>query len=167
MAYELSAQAISDGCIFCLAVDQDGTTIKEFASGTVNTAKVVDANVTIGTKAWKGVTQPYFETIADGDFGFDGITWAGGDGCLFAVGAAAGITLGVVCAGMSAGANGTFIASFSEDQFGLRVTAAKGQINFGGGGASTTTSLPTNGDSFHVSGNYDGFTGGNSQIGLS
>jgi hypothetical protein len=75
MAYTLKS-AWSSRAVACVAVDQDGTTVKDFV--TANTM-AAHANVTagVGSATWKGNSLPYFPTIANGSFDFYGLTWSG------------------------------------------------------------------------------------------
>lgn len=75
MARTLKSTGIAADAIAVIAVDDDGTTVKDFVSGNTFT---VDPNVTVGTDTWNGTTQPYFETKSGVDtFNFYGITYSG------------------------------------------------------------------------------------------
>jgi hypothetical protein len=75
MAYTLKS-AWSSRAVVCVAVDQDGTTVKDFVTANTMTA---DAAVTsgVGSATWKGSSLPYFPTLANGSFNFRGLTWSG------------------------------------------------------------------------------------------
>jgi hypothetical protein len=66
MAYTLKTSGIATNLVFCIAVDEDGTTIKEWVSSNVDTNKTVHANVTTGASTWKGTSRGYFETFGSG-----------------------------------------------------------------------------------------------------
>jgi hypothetical protein len=73
MAYTLKS-AWSSRVVACIAVDQDNTTVKDFVTAnSINLGTGVAAGVGSGT--FKGNTRYYFPTIANGSFGFYGITW--------------------------------------------------------------------------------------------
>jgi len=73
MAHTLKTSGLATDLVFCLAVDQDGTTVKEFVSSSVNTDMTVDGSVTTGSSSWKGTSRGYFETSSNGTFNFHGI----------------------------------------------------------------------------------------------
>src|SRR5688572_30196717 len=75
MAYSLKASGIATDLVMCVAVDSDGTTIKEFVSSDVDTNKTIDSGVTTGSATWKGVSRGYF-TVVDNTFDYKGVRFA-------------------------------------------------------------------------------------------
>jgi hypothetical protein len=76
MARTLRATEPAASCILCIAVEDDGATVKDFV--TTNSVSI-DAFVSVGTSTWGGVSLPVFETkpsAADG-FAFHGVRWHG------------------------------------------------------------------------------------------
>ena len=64
-------------CIFCLAVDDDGTTIKEFV---VNASKTVDAGVTVGSPvSWGTQSYPYMIFGNSGSYSPANVSWGVGN----------------------------------------------------------------------------------------
>lgn len=62
MARTLKTTGLGPLCTFCLAVDDNGTTIKEFVSSDVNANMVIESGVTVHTDgAWGALTVPYFQ----------------------------------------------------------------------------------------------------------
>lgn len=59
MAYTLKASGIATNLVMCVAVDSDGTTVKEFVSSDVNSNKTM-TGVTTGAALWKGTSRGYF-----------------------------------------------------------------------------------------------------------
>jgi hypothetical protein len=65
MAYTLKTSGIATNLLMCLAVDSDGTTIKEWVSSDVNTNKTT-TGVTTGSATWKGTSRGYFVVSGSG-----------------------------------------------------------------------------------------------------
>jgi hypothetical protein len=150
MAYTLKSTGIATDAIMVVAVDEDGTTIKEFVSPSVNSNKTVDTGVVVSSATWQGVSRGYFETVADGSFDYDGVRFGVGNRPLVDLDAtegAAGSSVFFACAGMSAGASDTIrtiIDLNGASFYGRRVSdnlhaSALGNLTAG------TTALPTNG----------------------
>lgn len=64
MARTLKTTGPAANLVFCLGVEDDNTTIKEFVSADVDTNKIVNGCVA-GTGTWKGVSVPY--VVFDGN----------------------------------------------------------------------------------------------------
>lgn len=75
MALTLKTSGIATNLLMCLAVDDNGTTIKEFVNSTVDSQKTIGSGVTTGSATWKGTSRNYFSTTANGTFDFYGITF--------------------------------------------------------------------------------------------
>lgn len=60
MAFQLKTTGLGPKCVMCIAVDEDGTTIKDFASALV-TSTMTTTGVTVGTGSWKGTSRKYFD----------------------------------------------------------------------------------------------------------
>src|SRR5688572_28820314 len=75
MAYTLKSSGIATSLAMCVAVDEDGTTVREFVSSTVNADMVVHGEVVVSSSTWKGVSRGYFETLPNGASNFKGITF--------------------------------------------------------------------------------------------
>jgi hypothetical protein len=76
LAYTLKTTGIATKLIACVAVDEDGTTVKDFVSGNSITHNASIAAPRTGTSAWKGTTRGTFKT----DYGADvfsprGVLW--------------------------------------------------------------------------------------------
>lgn len=67
MAYTLKTTGIATKLLACIAVDEDGTTVKDFVSGNTGTYNASIAAPKTGTATWKGVTRSWFKT----DYGAD------------------------------------------------------------------------------------------------
>jgi hypothetical protein len=80
LAYTLKASGIATSALCVVAVDEDGTTIKEFVSSGVNTNKTVGAAVSIGTSTWKSTSRKYIQTVASST---GGIAFGAGNRPLF------------------------------------------------------------------------------------
>lgn len=80
MAYTLKATGIATNLIFCVAVDSDGTTIKEFVSSDVDANKSLGTGVSagVGASTWKGSSRGYFPTLTNGSTNYFGVTFASG-----------------------------------------------------------------------------------------
>ncbi len=65
MAYTLLSSGIATNLLMCVAIDSDGTTIKEFVSSDVNSNKTV-TSVAVGASSWKGTNRGYFQTSGSG-----------------------------------------------------------------------------------------------------
>lgn len=144
--------------LFALTFDDDNTTLKEFVDADVNDSMVVEAGVGFGTTTFKGQTRGYFETFADGGFGFDGISFDGGPDVQAIGPASTNVCLVLLCAGSGTGANNKFWLSFNGDVHGIGTDGSgKAFITFGGTGCAGTTTIPTDGTTkFFVAGNWSG-----------
>ncbi len=153
MAYQLRSTGLATSLTMCLAVDEDGTTIREFVNPTVDAQKTVDAGVTVGSENWKGTPRGYFATTSNGAFDFHGIRFgttrppwepADGDGC----------TIFGACAAMGAGnsSGNYFLHASSDTQSIVRDwTAAPNSAAFrfyDGLRGKGNTALPNDGTSF-------------------
>jgi hypothetical protein len=65
VAYTLKSSGLATRALFVVAVDEDGTTVKEFVSSTVNSTMTL-TGVTTGSASWKGTSRGYFVTSANG-----------------------------------------------------------------------------------------------------
>lgn len=64
MAYTLKTTGIATSAKCVVAIDEDGSTITEFVSSTVDANKTA-TNVTTGTGSWKSTTRGYFTLPGD------------------------------------------------------------------------------------------------------
>jgi hypothetical protein len=71
MAYTLKTSGLATALSFCVAVDEDGTTVREFVSSTVNGTMTL-TNVAVGSATWKGVSRGHFSSAANGSFNYFG-----------------------------------------------------------------------------------------------
>lgn len=150
MSFSLKSAGQATELIMLLAVDDDGTTVKEFVSSAVNAAMTVDsvANFPRGASNWKGISRYYYETKANGTFGFFGVTF--------------GATKPVLPVGTGQSGIGVFIAfggSSGTTRWLMPIQALNDGLGIGTGGsagknawytagtvrANSTTSLPTDG----------------------
>jgi hypothetical protein len=163
MPYSLDA-GIVGSMVAVVAVDDDGTTIKDFVSGnTIALDTGVSASVATGT--WKSITSPkYFVTTANGTFDFNGVRWNGTIPTVDQTDAD-GMSAGFCCHGADNCSSAT-AAGFIEisntfgNQQGLqRISSSTltGRYIAGGGTvANTATNLPTDGTTkFSFSANYE------------
>ena len=65
MAFTLKTTGIATGLVALVAVDEDGTTVKEFVSSDVNSNMTL-TNVSVGAGSWKGTTRGYFSCTGSG-----------------------------------------------------------------------------------------------------
>ena len=167
MAFTLKTSGLATLLSVCVAVDEDGTTIKEFVSPTVDSNKAVSGSVTLGAKNWKSVSRGFFETTANGAFDFNGIKWTNGTGGVTDFADGNGASIFCAFAGSGIGNNDKYWVSFINDRQGLRVNSSgKANLNFGSPtSAASATTIPTdNSTSFSVGANYDGTGSGTSEI---
>lgn len=163
MAYSLDA-GIVGSMVAVVAVDDDGTTIKDFVSG--NTISIdTGVSASVATGSWKLITSPkYFVTTANGTFDFNGIRWSSTLPVVDQTDAD-GMSAGFCCDGASNCSSNT-AAGFIEisnafgNQQGLqRISSSTltGRYIAGGGTvAITATNLPTDGTTkFSFSANYE------------
>ena len=144
MAYTLKASGIATNLIACVVVDEDGTTIADLTGKAVTLGTGVSA--TVATGSWKGSARKYFGTLADGTFGFFGVTWNTPPLC--DEDDSDGIS--VWCAFHGADSPNTVFACIAASNsdvrgYGKAAATAKGTYRSGGTVASTTTDLPTDG----------------------
>lgn len=66
MAYTLKSTGIATQLTYCVALDDDGTTIREFVSPTVDANKTIDAGVTVATGTWASTPRNYFVSSGSG-----------------------------------------------------------------------------------------------------
>lgn len=163
MALTLKASGIATNLVACVAVDDDGTTVKDFVSG--NTI-ALDTGVaaSVATGSWKSISSPkYFVTTANGTFDFNGVRWTGTVPALDETDGD-GVSAWFACNGAGVMGPG-FAAAFVEisDTFGLakglrRVGTADNHGMFDSGGgtlAATATNLPVDGTTqFSFGANY-------------
>lgn len=77
MAYTLKSSALTAKLIALIAVDEDGTTVKDFVSGNTATQNANVAAPKTGTATWKGVTRSWFKTDYSPDqYTPRAITWS-------------------------------------------------------------------------------------------
>jgi len=76
MAYTLKTSGIATKLIACVAVDEDGVTVKDFVSGNSITHNASIAAPVVGSATWKGVSRGHFKTDYGGDiFTPRGVLW--------------------------------------------------------------------------------------------
>lgn len=151
MAYTLKGTGLATKLVFCIAVDDDGTTVKEFVSSTVNSTKVVDTAVSVGSSTWKGTTRGWFQTKngqspKDAQYDFEGVTFVTNLPTA-AMTSGAGLSIFAACAGASAGTGDGAIAWMSSTDRLRRSATNKLEwyLSSGVRGGASTTSLPTDG----------------------
>jgi hypothetical protein len=117
MALSLKGSGLATNLVFCLAVDDDDTTIKEFVSADGDANKTVESGVTVGTATWKGGTRGYIETTTNGSFDYKGVRFpvghqtsvdwsSGGHSFFMACAGASDLSgIGVILEGVSARAS--------------------------------------------------------------
>lgn len=151
MAYTLKSSGIATVCTALIAVDSDGTTIKEFVNATSLT---INGGVSTSSATWKGTTRGYFATPT----GVDAIVASSGPTMTFA---SPGVAFFAAFSGASSGtgAGGYMYMGFDSTRdrgFG-RVSASSAGVWLFSGAARQTgaTALPTDGTTkFSVGGNY-------------
>jgi hypothetical protein len=143
MPLTLKGTGLATNLKMCLAVDDDGTTIKEFVSSDVNTNKTLGTGVAagIGAATWKGTSRGYFPTFADGPFDYFGIRFPAAHQPLFNADSGRPFSFFAAMRAMGAGANaralvegptsGTYL--FSRPLLGGPLSDSQ----WGGGSAST------------------------------
>lgn len=104
MAYTLKT-GLPWTVLSCVAVDDDGTTIKDFASSAVTADMTRDAGVTTGSRTRNGQTRYYFETFANGPFSFHGLRWGTNKPPMPTGSTDDGITVLYILAGVSSGSS--------------------------------------------------------------
>lgn len=65
MTQTLNSNSFTARCLHVIAVDEDGTTIRDFKGGI---GLSVSPSVSFGTSVWAGVQRPFFETKPNGFF---------------------------------------------------------------------------------------------------
>jgi hypothetical protein len=159
MAYTLKTTGIAAAATSIIAVDDDGTTIRDFKSATRTANMTVNANVSRGSSTWKGGSRFYFETKANGSFDFYGLTFASGHEIPFnnSTGAPGTGTFIAYAGtpGISGGGTAAMLANAAGSDLLNRFT---GTLNFGYSGTGTDkglTTLPTdNTTKFSVGANF-------------
>lgn len=74
-SYELRTDGLAADLTYCIMVDSDGLTIRDFKSALVTADMAVAAEVGRGLSSWKGEDRSFFSTKANGSFNFFGITF--------------------------------------------------------------------------------------------
>ena len=145
MAYTLKASGLATNLIACVAVDQDGTTIKDFVGSAITLGTGVAASVSTAT--WKGVSRGTFATTANGSFNFHGVTWNTPPSVV--EDDADGMSVFAAFAGSSANSNNSpwvQIGAGNTSNTGLAAVTGKATYSVSGGTrAQTTTNIPTDG----------------------
>jgi len=78
MAYTLKTTGLATKLIACVAVDEDGTTVKDFVTGRTATQHAAVAAPKTGAATWKGVNRNWFKTDYGADtFAMQGVLWSG------------------------------------------------------------------------------------------
>jgi hypothetical protein len=152
MSYTLKSSGIATNLTLCIAVDSDGTTIKEFVS---NLTLTIDSGVTRGSGTWKGNSRGYFTTNSS----VTPISVVTGPTMSFT---APGVGLFCACSGMTVGTGaGGYMYSIYDgtgDDRGLGRASASSSGTWIFSGATKQaggTALPTNGTTkFSYGGNY-------------
>src|SRR5690242_8450972 len=103
MGYSLKGTGQATELTACVMVDQDGSTIKEFVSSTINADMTVDSGVTISTSSWKSTTYPYISTTTNGAFDYKGVRFGTNKPTVSLGNGGAGVGVFCAMAGMSAG----------------------------------------------------------------
>jgi hypothetical protein len=76
MAYTLKTTGLATKLIACVAVDEDGTTVKDFVNGNTITHNADIANPKTGTATWKGTSRGWFKTDQGAEYyNPRGVTW--------------------------------------------------------------------------------------------
>jgi hypothetical protein len=163
MAYTLKSTGIATSLVMCVAVDEDGTTVKEFVSSSVNTDMTVHADVVKSTSSWKGVTRGYFETLANGSTNFRGITF-GTNKPAYDAGSGNPTSVFFAVAGMQDGGSGTaagdaMVARSTGSPIASRNSSDK--LNEGMSTTAGSTSLPTDNSTKFSAGVVHNFGGTN------
>jgi len=157
MAYTLKASGIATSLVMCVAVDEDGSTIKEFVSPTVDAAKTLETGVaaSIGTSSWKSVSRSYFQTLANGTYDFYGITF-GATKPAFDSGNTHPFSVYAVCAGAGtrSGNQDDMIQAGQVSRRILSISATDHQLIFNAANVGTTT-IPSDGTTkFSMGGSF-------------
>jgi hypothetical protein len=159
MAYTLKASGIATNLVMCRAVDEDGTTIKEFVNSGVNSNKTT-TGVTTNSATWKGVSRGYFTTSGAGGSP-NSVQFASGNRPAWAVSDGDGGAAFFAVSGSSAGAAGANPFLLIDDNAAAILGAAGAGLYLNGGAAGRigATSVPTNGTTKWSGGaNYHAFT---------
>lgn len=140
MAYTLKTTGIATKLIACIAVDEDGTTVKDFVSGNTGTHHASIAAPKTGVATWKGTNRNWFKT----DYG---ATWYDAQGFLWSPVEALSNTNGhsFFCAANSFDDTGeSWLWSTQSGNHGLRMTATNqmGVLTSGGLRGTSTTAAP-------------------------
>lgn len=172
MAYALKTTGQALDVAFCLLVDDDGTTIVDL-KGSVFTRH---ANVSIGTKAWKGAARPYFQTKGSGSTTAQGLEWAPGNMVPFPTGGSSSVAVFCAMAGINDAGNFPSFAAIGRPSGnhtanGLYLSSNKARFRQGSSGSAMVTGasdLPVGGTSFSVGVNYrnNAANGGEIFVGL-
>jgi hypothetical protein len=155
MSYSLKLTGLATDLVMCLAMDEDGSTIREFVSSTVNSNKTVDAGVTTGSATWKGVSRGWFQTLPNGA-SFDGIRFAVSFRPQVDLGNLSSAACFIACAGISArNGDGGLVAYSLGKLFGR---SESGPESFGSPWHVGTTAMPTDGTTKFSAGiNHEAF----------
>lgn len=146
MALSLKGTGIATNLVMCLAVDDDGVTIKEFVSSDVNANKTIDAGVTVGLASWKGTNRSYI-SILDNTFDYKGVRFAAGHRPSLDAGSGHPFSFFAALSGASdpGGTNAFIEASAAGTWLAIRSTTDKLVDDVQGAGHASTTSLPDDG----------------------
>ncbi len=154
MAYSLKTTGIATNLLMCVAVDEDGTTVKEFVSADVNTNKTT-TGVTTSSATWKGTSRGYF--VVSGTSGSPNcVQFPATHRPAWAVSDTDGGAIFMALSG-STNASGTFV--IDDNGAGMLGRAAGTVLTMNGGGRSGTTTPPSDGTTkWSGGGNYHAFT---------
>jgi hypothetical protein len=153
VAYTLKSSGLATDLLMCVAIDEDGTTVREFVSSDVNTNMTL-TSVTTGSSTWKSVSRGYFVCTADGGAQYFGPKFASGHRPAIN---AAGITgVFIAFASHSVGNNTEAMSEWASGIIVARSSGGKFQMSTGGGAVGNTT-LPTGGTKFSVGANHTAF----------
>ena len=78
MAYSLRATGLAAIATSVVALDDDGVTVRDFASAIRTANMTVHPNVLKGASTWKGTSRGYFQTMMTGAYSHEGIAFAAG-----------------------------------------------------------------------------------------
>lgn len=145
MSYTLKTTGLAAIATSIIAVDEDGTTIRDFVSSARTSAFTVDAAVTTGTSSWKGTARNYFQTLSAPGDSFKGITIGSGQEIPINCGVGhTGIGVFIACAGAGApGFYGVIMAQGTGPI--IRTSGGKLRQPTGESAQAGTTTIPSDG----------------------
>lgn len=159
MSYVLQTSGLATVASSIIAVDSDGVTIRDFVSPTRTANMTVDTHVTTGTSTWKGTSRSYFQTLANGTYGFYGLTFASGYEIPYDCSSGKSAAIFIAHAGASNDPGGlAAIMTESTVSGGIKLTSGNLLTQFFSGGTSATA-IPVDGTtkfSFGTSFTYGG-----------